>query len=115
MVDWRVSRTRCSVSSDACHKIACLHFKKLKAGNVFNFKLKFTFPRRSTRDESMPIMLGTFKLWLDSGRSCASALQAPTLTGGGLPNKYVRQISFALESRNIRRINSWPYTSEAIA
>lgn len=115
MADWRVSRTRCSVSSDACHKIACLHFKKLKVGNVFNFKLKFTFPRRSTRDESMPIMLGTFKLWLDSGKSCASALQAPTLTGGGLPNKYVRQISFALESRNIRRINSWPYTSEAIA
>lgn len=58
MADWRVSRTRCSVSSDA-------------------------FPRRSTRDESMPIMLGTFKLWLDSGKSCASALQAPTLTGGG--------------------------------
>ena len=35
----------------------------------------------------MPIMFG-IELWLDSDKSSASALHAPTLTGGGLPNKY---------------------------
>jgi hypothetical protein len=89
MVDWRVSRTRCSVSSDA-------------------------FPRRSTRDESMPIMLGTFKLWLDSGRSCASALQAPTLTGGGTSeaiawaalHRYCSQISLLITEENLDRMEN---------
>lgn len=86
MADWRVSRTRCSVSSDACHKTSMYLFPSKSRSRWGLQFYKITCLRRSTRDESMPMMVGWIELWLDSGISWASALHAPTLTGGGLPN-----------------------------